>query len=248
MPSIKKIITFDLDGTLTESRTRMDEEMAGLFSKLISQYKIGVISGGLFGQFEKQIVQPLSGTPNLSNLILLPANGTSFYVWENGSWKILYEKSLSDEEKQKIVKACMEAIKETGWKNFFIEKKGEVTDKKGQMTLGMFDPDWPIEEKKAWDPDREKRESIRELIQGKLPEYEVKIGGTTSIDVTPKGLDKAFAIKKILEYFHLSKESALFIGDAIFEGGNDYPASQVVESVSVSNPQDTKKIIRSLVG
>ncbi len=244
----KKIIAFDLDGTLTESRTRMDEEMIKLFSSLISKFKVGVISGGLLSQFEKQLFEPLGKDPNLSNLVILPANGTSFYTFENGELKALYKKELAEEEKKKITEACLEVIKETGYEQLFIDKRGKIADKEGQMSLAMYDPDWELSEKIIWDPDRTKREPIRKLLQEKLLNYEVKIGGTTTLDITPKGVDKGLAMNEILEYFKLPKESALFMGDAIFPGGNDYAAAQVVDGINVLNPEETKKNIKYLLG
>ena len=245
----KKIIAFDLDDTLTESRTPMDEEMIGLFLQLVSKFKVGVISGGVFGQFEKQLINPLKmhSDQDLSNLVILPANGTSFYIFKEGNWQLVFEKNFTEEEKKVITKACLETINETDYEELFEEKHGKIDYKGGQVSLAMFEPDWILAEKKAWDPERTKREPLRKILQEKLPNYEIKIGGTTTIDITPKGVDKALAMREILEYFHLPKESALFIGDAIFPGGNDYAAAQVVESESVSGYEDTKKIIRSLL-
>ena len=243
----KKLIAFDLDGTLTESRTPMDAEMKILFSKLVSKYKVGVISGGLLSQFQKQLLFPLGESKNLSNLVILPGNGTSFYIFKDDVWKTLYEEELTAEEKNKITLACIEVVKETGYEKLFKEKGGIIQDKKGQMSLAIYYPDWDLSEKMVWDPERTKREPIRKLLQEKLPDYEVKIGGTTTIDVTPKGIDKAYAMEKILEYFDLKKQDAIFAGDAIFPGGNDYAASQVVEGINVKTPEDTKRLIESLL-
>ena len=243
----KKLIAFDLDGTITESRTPMNTEMKDLFSKLLSKYKVGVISGGLLSQFEKQLIVPLGKDLNLSNLVILPANGTSFYTFEDGEIKTLYAKELTKKEKEKITDACLKVIKETGYQKIFDEKKGIIDDKKGQISLCIFNPDWILSEKIAFDPGRTKREPIRKLLQERLPDYEVKIGGTTTIDITPKGADKGLAMREILKYFNFEKEDALFIGDAIFPGGNDYAAAQVVLGISISNVGEIEEVIKSLI-
>ncbi|MFA6463681.1 MAG: alpha-glucan family phosphorylase [Candidatus Paceibacterota bacterium] len=241
----KKVIIFDMDGTLTPSLTPMDEEMTGLFLKLLANFKVGVISGAVFKKFETQIIDTLKDKTNFSNLVILPANGTSFFIHKD-EWSPLYEKKLTNEEKKNIVDSAEETLKELNLFDRYSIERGKVDDKEGQMTLKMISGDRPIEEKLAWDPDRTRREPIRKLLQEKLPNFEVKIGGTTSIDITPKGADKGYAVKKILEYFNLPKEEALFMGDAIFPGGNDYAAAEIVDSVKVLNPEDTKKVIRSL--
>ncbi|MEI8337787.1 MAG: alpha-glucan family phosphorylase [bacterium] len=241
----KKVIIFDMDGTLTPSLTPMDAEMSELFSKLLDNFIVGVISGAVFKKFEVQIIDTLKNDSNFSNLVILPANGTSFYVYEK-EWKAIYEKKLSEAEKNIINNSVVEVLKTLDLYDYYNEQGGRVDDKEGQMTLKMLSGERPIEEKLAWDPDRTKREPIRKLLQEKLLNFEVKIGGTTSIDITPKGADKGYAVKQILEHFKLPKESALFFGDAIFPGGNDYAAAQVVDSVSVINPEDTKKVIKSL--
>ena len=81
-----------------------------------------------------------------------------------------------------------------------------------------------------------------------IPEFEVRIGGTTSIDVTKKGVDKAYGIEKIRRYLNIQKEDMLFIGDAVFPGGNDYSVEEAgVRTIQVSEPEETKKIIQGLL-
>ncbi len=242
----RKIVAFDMDGTVTESLTPMDFEMAKVFSDLLKEHKVAVISGAAFKSFKLQILDTLSKDANLKNLVILSGNGTSFYMFEN-SWKSIYEDKLSEAEKKKIREVIIETLKKLDVFKGFEEKKGAIDDKSGQLTLKMISGDAPLEEKLAWDPDKIKREPIRKLLQEKLPDYEVKIGGTTSIDITPKGVDKGYAIKKVMEYFKAQKEEVLFLGDAIFPGGNDYAAAQVVDGIKVSGPEETKEVIRNIL-
>jgi HAD superfamily hydrolase (TIGR01484 family) len=80
-----------------------------------------------------------------------------------------------------------------------------------------------------------------------LPEFEVRIGGTTSIDVTKKGIDKAFGVLRIIERLHIDKEDVVFVGDALFEGGNDYAVKSLgIRCIETSGPQETLKIIDTL--
>ena len=78
---MKKLIVFDLDGTLAESKASIDAEMAKLLNALLDIVKISVISGGAWLQFEKQVLAHLSHDERLKNLSLLPTCGTKFYKY-----------------------------------------------------------------------------------------------------------------------------------------------------------------------
>ena len=61
-------------------------------------------------------------------------------------------------------------------------------------------------------------------------------------------MDKAYGIEKLMETFSFNKEDVLFIGDAIYENGNDYPVFLLgVDTVKVSSPEDTKKVIKGII-
>jgi hydroxymethylpyrimidine pyrophosphatase-like HAD family hydrolase len=86
---MKRLVIFDLDGTLAESKSSLDAEMTTLLSVLLGIVKVAVISGGNWPQFEKQVLANLPHDERLKNLSLLPTCGTKFYGYDS-SWKILY--------------------------------------------------------------------------------------------------------------------------------------------------------------
>jgi hypothetical protein len=74
----------------------------------------------------------------------------------------------------------------------------------------------------------------------------VRIGGTTSIDVTPRGVNKAYGIRKLEEYLKVSQDRIVFVGDALYQGGNDYPAKATgVDCIQVKGPEETKQLIQA---
>jgi hydroxymethylpyrimidine pyrophosphatase-like HAD family hydrolase len=74
------------------------------------------------------------------------------------------------------------------------------------------------------------------------------MGGTTSIDVTKPGIDKAYGVRKLRDILGISLKEMIFIGDALFTGGNDYPAEQAgVFSIPVRGPEDTKRVIEAII-
>src|SRR5450432_1973577 len=106
---MKKLIVFDLDGTLAESKSALDAEMAGLLGKLLKIVKVAVISGGDFPQFEQQVLTNLAHDEQLKNLSLLPTYGTKFYRYESG-WKKLYSEDFSAVEREQIIGSFKQVI------------------------------------------------------------------------------------------------------------------------------------------
>jgi hydroxymethylpyrimidine pyrophosphatase-like HAD family hydrolase len=92
---MKDLIVFDLDGTLAESKSSLDGEMAALLGTLLGVVKVAVISGGNWPQFEKQLLSNLPRDGRLKNLSLLPTCGTKFYQYESW-WEPLYSEGGND--------------------------------------------------------------------------------------------------------------------------------------------------------
>lgn len=243
-----KLIVFDLDGTLAESKSAMDSEMSGLLKRLLEIIKVAVISGGAFKQFEKQFLQSLEGEEkHLANLYLFPTCGSRFFR-NDGSWSEVYRHELSEEEKKKILSAFGSAFEATGYEPPK-ESFGEIVEDRGtQITFSALGQEAPVEYKNKWDPDQKKRLELKKHLDEYIPDFEVRIGGATSIDVTKKGIDKAYGISQMEEHLSVLKERMLFIGDAIFPGGNDYAVLEAgVRSFNVSGPKETKEIISKLL-
>jgi HAD superfamily hydrolase (TIGR01484 family) len=103
-------------------------------------------------------------------------------------------------------------------------------------------------EKEKWDADFAKRKKIKTILDTLIPEFSVRLGGATSIDVTKPGIDKAYGIKKLQETLGISVKEMIYVGDALFVGGNDYPAEQAgVISISVRGPDDTRRVIEAII-
>lgn len=243
------LVVFDLDSTLAISKTPMDSEMAGLISSLLEVTKTAVISGGAFVQFEEQFLSALNvSEEKLSCLYLLPTSGTVFYKYEN-SWQLVYEEVLSDKERKQIFEAFEKVLKEVNFDESQTSFGLRLEDRGSQITFSALGQYAPWELKKDWDPDKKKRNELRDRLLPLLPELEVRTGGSTSIDITKKGIDKAYGIKKLEEELGIPKDEMIFIGDRLEIGGNDYPAlgKSGLVSVHVSGPEGTKKIIKHLL-
>ena len=196
--------------------------MGALLHNLLGIVKVAVISGGGWPQFEKQLLSNLPHDERLVNLSLLPTCGTKFYQYA-GDWKKLYSEDFTPDEKEKIINSLKQAIAVAGFK---VEKVwGETIEDRGsQITYSALGQQAPLEEKDKWDPDYAKRKQIKALLDTYIPGFSVRIGGATSIDVTKPGIDKAYGIRKLRDLLGISLKDMIYIGDALFVGGNDYPA------------------------
>lgn len=244
--NVKKLIVFDLDGTLAESKSALDSEMAGLLAELLTVAKVAVISGGDWPQFEKQLVSNLPPGQRMENLLLLPTCGTKFFQFD-GAWKKLYSEDFTAGEKAKIIASMNRALETAGFKPS--QTWGEIVEDRGsQITFSALGQQAPLVEKEKWDPDFAKRKKITEILDTLIPEFSVRMGGTTSIDITKPGIDKAYGIGKLRDILGITIEEMIFIGDAIFPGGNDYPPKEMgVDSICVRDVHECKRVIEAII-
>ena len=243
---MKKLIVYDLDGTLAESKSPVDVEMSRLLHDLLGVVKVAIISGGDWPQFEKQVLAHLPHDERLVDLSLLPTCGTKFFQY-TGDWKKIYSEDFTAAEKEKITSCLEKAVGQAGYK---VEKVwGEAIEDRGsQITYSALGQQAPLSEKEKWDPDFTKRKKIKAILDTLIPEFSVRMGGATSIDVTKPGIDKAYGVRKLRDILAISLKEMIFIGDALFAGGNDYPAEQAgVVSIPVQGPNETKRVVETII-
>jgi phosphomannomutase len=252
----KELIVFDIDGTLTPSKAPADKEMIELLLELLNKKSVAIIGGGKYELFKEQLVVQLPNDKSLERLYLFPTNSTAFYRFINNEWKQIYYHELSEEEREKIKLAFEETFSELNYlhpKETYgpvIEDRGtQVTfSALGQEIVAMLGEDG-VKQKEEWNKKYDDlRQKMRAMLQEKLPEFEVRAGGLTSIDITRKGIDKAYGVNQISEHLDVKIEDMLFVGDAIFPGGNDYAALETgIDYVKVENPNDTKALIKRII-
>ncbi len=243
---MKKLIIFDLDGTLAESKCPIDVEMEALLLALLCTVKVAVISGGAWPRFQKQVLARLSVDASLKNLFILPTCGTKFYEYES-SWMLLYSEDFSSGEKAKIVSALKQAFASLAFPNH--EAWGEIIEDRGsQITFSALGQLAPLQIKQSWDRDLAKRNAMKGLRDHLIPEFCVRLGGTTSIDVTKLGIDKGYGIRKLRDTLGIAIDEMIFVGDALFPGGNDYPVIEAgATSIQVRDPGESKKVIETIL-
>ena len=244
---MKQLVAFDLDGTLAESKQPLKDSMGEALADLLTVAHVAVISGGDWPQFDKQVASRLPARADLKRLWLMPTTGTKLFTHKDGSWQTVYAELFDEPEKQKIIAAFGEALEATG----FVPEKtwGErIEDRGSQITFSALGQEAPIDAKHSWDPDFAKRKVIQADLRQRLPGLSINMGGATSIDITREGVDKAYGLKKLNEASGIALNKMMFIGDAIFPGGNDYPAEQLgLDVVKVKNVDGTLAAIAGIV-
>ena len=254
---LKKLIAFDLDGTLAPSKSALPDRIGTLLGELLKKFEVCVISGGKFGQFETQLLNNLGASPSdLQRLHIMPTCGTRYYVYDVASHagKLQYAEDFTAKEKDQIIAALNDGIDTLGYREPKVY--GEVIEDRGsQVTFSALGQDIVTELgeegvrlKEEWDPDLTKKNALRDHVSKLIPEFEVRVGGGTSIDITKPGIDKAYGMKKLLSLLELGKPETLFIGDRLEEGGNDYPVKEMgIDCIAVEKWEDTALVIETLV-
>jgi HAD superfamily hydrolase (TIGR01484 family) len=245
---MKKLVAFDLDGTLAESKQALDDEMAGILAALSQVADICVISGGDWPQFEKQVAGRLPAGADLSRFWLMPTTGTKMYRYEGEQWVRKFGDLFSSEERDHIIAELRDSIDRLGFTPDEIWGE-QIEDRGSQITFSALGQEAPLAPKEAWDPKQEKRRLIQGDLQPRLPEVSVRIGGSTSIDITRTGVDKAYGMERLAEISCLSKEEMLFFGDALYPGGNDAPVRETagIDSVQVYGVEQTKRALEAVI-
>ena len=244
---MKQLVAFDLDGTLAESKQPLDGAMGEALADLLNVAHVAVISGGDWPQFEKQVASRLPGHADRSRLWLMPTTGTKLYTFAEGRWSPVYAELFDDAQKANILQAFDAALEATG----FVPEQtwGErIEDRGSQITFSALGQQAPIHAKEGWDPNFAKRKIIQADLRQRLPGLSINMGGATSSDITREGVDKAYGLKKLRDASGIALEAMMFIGDAIFPGGNDYPAKELgLDTVRVRDPQETLSVIAAIV-
>lgn len=252
MPTIPQLVAFDLDDTLAPSKSPVDPRMLKAFARLLDRTTVAVISGGNFAQFEAQLVDRLDSVAGISEaalerLHLLPTCGTRYERREGGRWVTVYQEQLEPAERDAALTALREEAERLGlWE---AEPWGEILEDRGsQVTFSALGQRAPVSAKEVWDRDGAKKNALRAAVAKRLPGLEVRSGGSTSVDITRQGIDKAYGMHKLAEYTGIALGEMLFVGDRLDPDGNDYPVKAMgVACHAVTGWEDTAALLEQML-
>ena len=178
---------------------------------------------------------------------LLPTCGTQYYRLGADGVETVYARTLSDDQKQRALTAVEEEARRLGlWE---AQTWGDILEDRGsQITFSALGQTAPVDAKSAWDPTGAKKAALRDAVAARVPDLEVRSGGSTSVDITERGIDKAYGMRELSAHTGIALDDMLFVGDRLDEHGNDYPVLAMgVACQAVEGWQDTAAFLERLL-
>ena len=255
---VPRLVAFDLDETLAPSKSPLPAPMAAALRSLLEVVPVCIISGGQFSQFHDQVLGHLGATGDqLSRLHLMPTCGTRYYVRaplgaaaacniDSDGWRLVYANDFTPAQVAEGFAVVEAEARRLGlWEE---RTWGAILENRGsQITFSALGQEAPLDAKKAWDPTGEKKGRLRDAVAARLPELEVRSGGSTSVDITPKGVDKAYGMTHLAEQTGIPLSDMLFVGDRLDAEGNDHPVKALgVPCRAVTGWEDTVDYVIAL--
>ncbi len=235
---------FDLDDTLAESFKPPAPEMIDRLEKLIRLMPVGIITGASLERMRSQFLQSLAERVPEEHLYIFPTSSAEGYQFKNGEWQRLYGHLLSEEERIGVAQAIEDIVASHEELRSVVPQGKQLFARDAQVAFTLIGVEAPLELKKSWDTDGKKRAIICEDLSKRFPDLEILLGGTTTIDITKKGVDKACGVKWFSEHLGIPTSDMLYVGDAFFEGGNDRAVIPTgIATRSVSGPDETLRVI-----
>lgn len=234
-----KVLAFDLDGTLAESKQPISMKIAKELDRLMNDYTVVIVTGGTLEQVKKQVVQNLV-TP--VGLEVFSCSGATYHIYGlDGTAQLIYEHMIKDDDRWEIQSQIEAAARKLG---YWVEvTHGNAFEFRGsQLTWSACGQLAAVEVKSGYDPTGEKRKAI--IGELNLPGFDVRLGGMTSIDVSLKGYDKAYAME-VLTKSGYKLDEIIYFGDQFGPSGNDLPVRKAgVLCYTVKNWGETLKWLR----
>lgn len=233
---------FDLDKTLTKSRSPMDPGHQETFDRLCAERDVIVVTGGTIEQIREQI------TPRFTGRYFTLAQSGNQALAKDGS--VLWNEQLNDEQ----VAASMGFIAQL--REYFgiqVRDERDIIENRGaQIAYSVLGFHENIEKKYAFDPDETKRQAALSHFSADVASLlqigvEVVPAGTTNFSFIPAGKHKGFNVNRLLERESWAKGDCVYVGDALFPGGNDYVVEGVVPTHPVKDPDDTFNFIKEML-
>lgn len=225
----RKHLFFDMDDTVTLTRSPMEDDVYELYASL--PHDIIIVSGAHIVQIGTQIRElPFFRLGQNGNQAVSPAG------------ELLWEEKLHDAHSEKIQNhiAAMQVICDHP-----IKDEADLVEHRGaQISYSLIGHHEETHTKKAFDPKQEIRKSLLEKVPFDHDDLEVKIGGTTCFDYFEKGKNKGFNVRKLIAHMNWDPAHAVYFGDSLFPGGNDETVIGVIDTVQVDNHRHTYDILK----
>lgn len=206
----KKLLCFDLDGTLSQHKSHLPQENKDLLDGLCARYKVIMVGAGnaprIYNQMEQYPVDIIGNYGMQESAIV------------DGEFKLIREDTVVP-DKEYFNTTCQYLREKYGYTDY---TGGHLEfHASGMVTFCLLGSGAKIEDKIVFDPDRSKRRVLYDEVCSLFPDHVVYIGGSSSFDFAPKQYNKYDAIMKYASEHGYREEEILFIGDDFGDGGGD---------------------------
>ena len=234
-----RVYLFDVDGTLTEPREKIKEQIEDVFMSWIASKSKSVylVTGSDISKTKEQLGEDLMG----ACLGVFTCSGNVF----RKKGKVIYS-NVFDPSAEFIADLQL-YLDNSQWRS---KKGNHIETRPGMLNFSTVGRNASLNMRKAynrWDRLNLEREDIVAYIDGLYPDLEVSIGGSISVDIYPKGKNKGQVVEKLRE-LHGDDVEMIFIGDKNIPGGNDWPLAQRLETIEGSQwyqilgPEETRPL------
>ena len=237
-----KFLVFDVDNTITEGCQEITDEIAEVLNDL--KEELVFISGTHAFEIKRMISSKVKRYHHI-----LANVGTNYWITGPRGEKEVYNDQLGHKEKNNIIFA-LKKLKEKYGLEPLTSEEDQIQDRGYQITMSILGRNAPKEKKDSYDPNGKKRKEFIDFLIQILggTDYEFGVGGTTSIDITRRGVDKGSSLERFMKMKNLKREDLIFLGDKLSPGGNDYPVIRTgIKCLAVDNPKETLEILRGLI-
>jgi phosphomannomutase len=233
---------FDLDNTLTPSKSLILLEHVPILKRLCEKVDVMVVSGHGAEDIKKHLRSELRGLYHI-----LGQNGNHA---ETRNGKVLWNRSLTGEQKRSIQAFIIKARKNL---NLTVRDENDIVeDRDSQIAFSLIGHHEDYAKKEAFDPDGKKRSQLLQDLKNdvkdlELSHVEVRIGGTTNLDFFEFGKNKGYNVPEFIKAMGWHGNDCLYIGDALFPGGNDETVIGKIPTHAVADYRETYKYIETLL-
>jgi len=243
---VPRAIIFDLDDTLADSFSPPTDAVLEKLVSLARSVPVAIMSGAAYERMERDIVKRINH-PDIERFYVFSDTSARCHLLKNGKWRSIYDFEIAPQDRQRITGSIKEAIKETDI--FRGEHDGSrILDRETSVAFAALPVDATQHEKRAWDPDSAKRTKLMNVMREKIPEFEIFIGGKTTIDVTLEGITKKYGVTWLAKELGLEPREMIFVGDGFYEGGNDAVVIPTgIQTLETQGPAETLEIIDELL-
>lgn len=208
-----KLIALDLDGTLTQHRSPLEEENRRVLDALREKYSLLIVGAGGCRRIHRQ----MRGYP----IDIIGNYGMEVSVFNPVTGEVdIIESHRVEPDRESVLKRAAEIRQKFGYTHY-VGESVEFHDS-GMITFALLGTGAAIEDKLAFDPTREKRRAIYSKVMEVFPEYTVFVGGTSSFDMAPAPFNKLYALDRYCSDHGLTHQNMVFFGDDWEPGGGDH--------------------------